>query len=102
MLVFFGFIAVGFALPQLFDQVSLLQAKLPNILMQLERFLTHYSNEFSNQTGIDLNVSEVIFSLLSQSSSFGQSLLLNVSDKVLGFTMISLLVPFLTYYLHQV
>ncbi len=99
LLVFFGFIAVGFALPQLFDQVSLLQAKLPKILMQLERFLTHYSNEFSNQTGIDLNVSEVIFSLLSQSSSFGQSLLLNVSDKVLGFTMISLLVPFLTYYL---
>ncbi|MFV2032925.1 MAG: AI-2E family transporter [Gammaproteobacteria bacterium] len=99
LLVFFGFIAVGFALPQLFDQVSLLQAKLPQILSQLERVLTRYSSVFSDLTGTDLNVSEVIISLLSQSSSFGQSLLLNISDKVLGFTMISLLVPFLTYYL---
>lgn len=99
LLVFFGFIAVGFALPQLFDQVSLLQAKLPQILLQFERFLTHYSSVFSDRIGTDLNVSELIISLLSQSSSFGQSLLLNVSNKVLGFTMISLLVPFLTYYL---
>ena len=99
LLVFFGFIAVGFALPQLFEQVSLLQAKLPQILVQLEKFLTHYSGQLSEQIGIDLNVSEVIISLLSQSSSFGQSLLLNLSNKLLGFTMISLLVPFLTYYL---
>jgi predicted PurR-regulated permease PerM len=99
LLVFFGFIAVGFALPQLFDQVSLLQAKLPQILLQLERFLTHYSSVLSDQIGTDLDVSELIISLLTQSSSFGQSLLLNVSNKVLGFTMISLLVPFLTYYL---
>ena len=99
LLVFFGFIAVGFALPQLFDQVSLLQAKLPQILLQLEKFLTYYSNELSGLIGTELDVSEVIILLLSQSSSFGQSLLLNVSNKVLGFTMISLLVPFLTYYL---
>ena len=99
LLVFFGFIAVGFALPQLFEQVSLLQAKLPHILLQLEKFLTQYSGQLSEQLGVDLNVSEVIFSLLSQSSSFGQSLLLNLSNKLLGFTMISLLVPFLTYYL---
>ncbi len=99
LLVFFGFISVGFALPQLFDQVSLLQAKLPQIILQLERFLTYYSSVFSSHIGIDLDVSEVIISLLSQSSSLGQSLLLSVSNKLLGFTMISLLVPFLTYYL---
>ena len=99
LLVFFGFIAIGFALPQLIDQVSLLQAKLPLILSKLETFLTRYSDEFSAQLGIDLDVSEVIISLLSQSSSLGQSLLLNVSNKLLGFAIISLLVPFLTYYL---
>ena len=99
LLVFIGFIAVGFALPQLIDQISLLQAKLPLILSKLEAFLTRYSDEFSTQIGIDLDVSEVIISLLSQSSSLGQSLLLNVSNKLLGFAIISLLVPFLTYYL---
>ena len=99
LMLFFGFIAVGFALPQLFDQVSLLQAKLPQIILQLERLLTDYSGELSSLIGVDLDVSEVIISLLSQSSSFGQSLLLSLSDKVLGFTMTSLLVPFLTYYL---
>lgn len=99
LLVFIGFIAVGFALPQLIDQISLLQAKLPLILSKLEAFLTRYSDEFSAQVGIDLEVSEVIISLLSQSSSLGQSLLLKVSNKLLGFAIISLLVPFLTYYL---
>jgi len=99
LLVFFAFIALGFALPQLIDQISLLQAKLPQILTKLEKFLTYYSDEFSAQIGIDLDVSKVIISLLSQSSSLGQSLLLNVSNKLLGFAIISLLVPFLTYYL---
>jgi len=99
LLVFFAFIALGFALPQLIDQISLLQAKLPQILTKLERFLTYYSDEFSVQIGIDLDISKVIISLLSQSSSLGQSLLLNVSNKLLGFAIISLLVPFLTYYL---
>ena len=99
LLVFLGFIAIGFALPQLIDQISLLQAKLPQILSKLEIFLTYYSDEFSKQIGIDLEVSEVIISLLSQSSSLGQSLLLNISNKLLGFAIISLLVPFLTYYL---
>ena len=99
LLVFFAFIALGFALPQLIDQISLLQAKLPQILTKLENFLTYYSDEFSVQIGIDLDVSKVIISLLSQSASLGQSLLLNVSNKLLGFAIISLLVPFLTYYL---
>jgi predicted PurR-regulated permease PerM len=99
LMVFFAFIALGFALPQLIDQISLLQAKLPLILTKLEKFLTYYSDAFSAQIGIDLDVSKVIISLLSQSSSLGQSLLLNVSDKLLGFAIISLLVPFLTYYL---
>ena len=99
LLVFFAFIALGFALPQLIDQINLLQAKLPQILTKLENFMTHYSDEFSVQIGIDLDVSKVIITLLSQSASLGQSLLLNVSNKLLGFAIISLLVPFLTYYL---
>jgi len=99
LLVIFGFIATAFAFPQLLDQVGLLQAKLPQILSQLEVFLTRYSSELSAKIGIDLDNSKIIISLLSQFSSLGQSLLLNISDKLLGFAIISLLVPFLTYYL---
>ena len=99
LLVIFSFIAIAFAFPQLLDQVVLLQAKLPQILSQLEVFLTRYSSVLSAKIGIDLDNSKIIISLLSQSSSLGQSLLLNVSDKLLGFAIISLLVPFLTYYL---
>jgi putative permease len=98
-LVFFVFIAIAFALPQLLEQIGLLQAKLPSIFLKLEGLLTHYSAEFSDQIGVDLDVSDMIVSTLSQSSSLGQSLLLNISNKLLGVTIVLLLVPFLTYYL---
>jgi putative permease len=98
-LLFFSFIAIGFALPQLVEQIGLLQAKLPTISSKLEVFLTRYSTSFSDKIGVDLNVSEMIISTLSQSSSLGQSLLLNISNKLLGVTIALLLVPFLTYYL---
>jgi putative permease len=98
-LIFFGFIAIAFALPQLVEQIGLLQAKLPSIFLKLEGLLTHYSAEFSDQIGVDLDVSDMIVSTLSQSSSLGQSLLLNISNKLLGVTIVLLLVPFLTYYL---
>lgn len=98
-LVFFSFIAIGFALPQLIDQIGLLQAKLPAIFSKLEGFLTHYSAEFSDRIGVDLDVSDMIISTLSQSTSLGQSFLLNFSNRLLGVTIVLLLVPFLTYYL---
>ena len=98
-LLFFSFIAIGFALPQLIEQIGLLQAKLPGIFSNLEGFLTRYSAEFSEQIGIDLNVSEMIISTLSQSTVLGQSLLLNISNKLVGITIVLLLIPFLTYYL---
>lgn len=99
MLIFFGFIAVAFALPQLLDQTLLLQAKLPQILSQLQDLLTRYSSEVSQQFGIDLDISKVAVSIFSQSTSLGQSLLLDLSNRLIEITIISLLVPFLTYYL---
>ncbi|MEM7563023.1 MAG: AI-2E family transporter [Pseudomonadota bacterium] len=94
-----SFIAIGFALPALFDQVALLQSKLPQIAAKLETFLTHYAAQMSSQFGIDIDVSEITVSLLSQSSSVGQSALINVSNRLLNMIVIFILVPFLTYYL---
>ena len=94
-----SFVAIGFALPALFDQVALLQFKLPQMASQLEVFLTQYASELSSQFGFDINVSEITVSLLSQSSSVGQSALINVSNRLLNIVAIFILVPFLTYYL---
>lgn len=94
-----SFVAIGFALPQLFDQISLLQSKLPQITSQLEKLLNSYGAQISAQFGIDLDVSELTFSLLSQWSSVGQSALIELSNRLLNVIIIFILVPFLTYYL---
>ncbi len=98
-LVLGSFVAVGFALPALFDQAALLQSKLPQIVNQLERFLTDYGGQISSKLGVDLDLSEITVSILSQSSSVGQSVLINVTNQVLDIVIIFILVPFLTYYL---
>ena len=90
---------IGFALPALFEQVTLLQAKLPQIANQLEKFLTGYGDRIVERFGVDIDVSELALSFLSQSSSLGQSVLINVSNRLLNFVIIFILVPFLTYYL---
>lgn len=98
-LVLTSLIAVGFALPALFDQVAVLQSKLPQIAQQLERFLTHYGEVISAEIGTDLDVSELTVTALTQFSSLGQSILINATNRVLDIVIIFILVPFLTYYL---
>ncbi len=99
LLVFFSFIAIGFALPQLLEQASLLQAKLPQILSKLEVFILGYSQQISELVGADFDASDIVMSTLSESSSVAQSLLLSLSNKLLNIVIFMLLVPFLTYYL---
>ena len=55
-----SFIAIGFALPQLFDQIGLLQSKLPQIVVQLEQLLTSIGEEISTKFGVKLNFSQII------------------------------------------
>ena len=90
---------IGFALPALFDQVTLLQSKLPQIAKQLEKLVSGYGEILSTEFGVDLDVSELTLSILSESSSLGQSALIKVSNSLLNFMFIFILVPFLTYYL---
>lgn len=99
LLVFFSFIAIGFALPQLLEQASLLQAKLPQILAKLEVLVSDYSQQISQLTGAEFDASDIIMTTLSESSSLAQSLLLSLSNKLLNIIIFVLLVPFLTYYL---
>jgi putative permease len=99
LLVFFCFLALGFALPQLFEQASLLQAKLPHILAKLGTFLSSQSHRLPAFIGADLDLSTTIVSVLAQSTSIGQSIILGTSNKLLSITIILVLVPFLTYYL---
>ncbi|MDH3220336.1 MAG: AI-2E family transporter [Gammaproteobacteria bacterium] len=102
MLVFLLIVSVliiGFALPALFDQVTLLQSKLPQIAKQLEKLLTGYGEFLANEFGANVDISELTLSILSESSSLGQSALIKVSNSLLNFVIFFILVPFLTYYL---
>jgi predicted PurR-regulated permease PerM len=90
---------IAFALPALIEQVSLLQDKLPQIARQLEQLLTDYGEAISARIGATVNVSEITLSLLSKSSSLGQSALIGVSNRLINLVIIFILVPFLTYYL---
>jgi len=99
LLVFASALMIGFALPALIEQVSLLQAKLPQIVKQLELLLTDYGHRLSERIGADLDVSEITLSVLSKSSSIGQAALIEVSNRLINFVIICILVPFLTYYL---
>ena len=99
LLVLTSIIAVGFALPALFDQASLLQSKLPQIVDQLERLVTRYGHQLAERFGTDIDASDITVNLLSQSSSLGQNLLINATNRALDLVIIFILVPFITYYL---
>ena len=90
---------IGLALPALVEQVSLLQARLPQISAQLERLLTEVGEGMSAQVGADIDTSKITMSFLSKSASLGQAALINVSNGLFNFVIIFILVPFLTYYL---
>lgn len=91
--------AISFALPQLLQQAAILKNKLPVIFQQFEHFVTVYSQHLGDFIGIDLNVSDILLSVISQSSSLGNSLLVTVSEQVFAITLAMILVPVLTYFI---
>ena len=92
-------LAISIALPQLLQQVTILKSKLPLILEQFEHFITLYSQRLADFLGIELNVSDILLSVVSQSSSLGNSLLVTVSEQVFAITLAMILVPVLTYFI---
>ena len=99
LLLITSLLMIGLALPALFDQVSLMQSKLPQIARQLEALVTRYGDMMSTEFDANLDVSQIILSVVSESASLGQSALINVSNSLINFLIIFILVPFLTYYL---
>jgi predicted PurR-regulated permease PerM len=91
--------AISVALPQLLLQVTILKSKLPLIFAQFEHFITLYSQRLGDSLGIELNVSDILVSVVSQSSSLGNSLLVTVSEQVFAITLAMILVPVLTYFI---
>ena len=92
-------LAISFALPPLFHQVAVLKNKLPTIFEQFEHFTSVYSDKLGQMVGIDLNLSDVLVTVLSQSSSFGNTLLVTISEQVAAITLSMILVPLLTYFI---
>ena len=92
-------LAISFALPQLFAQVAVLKSKLPFIFSQLEQFITLYSDRLGAFLGVDFNPSDILLSVLSRSTSMGNTLLVTVSEQVFAITLSMILVPLLTYFI---
>ncbi len=99
LMLSFSILAISFALPQLLGQITILKNKLPFIIGQFEQFLTTYSQKMGDYVGIDFNVSDILVSVLSQSSSLGNTLLVTISEQILAITMSLILVPILTYFI---
>jgi predicted PurR-regulated permease PerM len=92
-------IAISFALPQLLEQANLLKQKLPELFTQLEQFLDIYTLKLGDFIGVEFNLSSILVSLLSQSSSLGNELLVSISEQVFAITLSLILVPLLTYFI---
>lgn len=99
LMLTFSIIAISFALPQLLGQITILQNKLPFIFSQFEHFLTVYSQKLGDFIGVNFNGSDILVSILSQSSSLGNTLLITISEQVLAITLSLILVPLLTYFI---
>ncbi len=92
-------LAISFALPPLFQQVAILKNKLPGLFGQFEQFITVYIDRLAAQLGVELNLSDILVNLLSQSTSLGNALLATLSASVAGITLSMILVPLLTYFI---
>ncbi len=92
-------LAISFALPQLLQQAAILKNKMPAIFGQLENFLSVYSARVADSLGIELNVSEILVSVVSQSSSLGNRLVVSITEQVFAITLAMILVPVLTYFI---
>jgi len=99
IMMLISFISISFALPRLFSQIAILKDKLPAILNQFEHFTSVYSHKLGALLGIDLNLSDVMVSLLSQSSSIGNTLLVTISGQLANITLSLILVPVMTYFI---
>ncbi len=99
MMLTISFLSISFALPQLFRQVTILKDKLPFIFEQFEQFATEYTQKLAEFSGVEFDTSSILVSILSQSSSLGNTLLLTVSEQVFAITLGLILVPILTYFI---
>ena len=92
-------LALGFAVPVLLEQAGNLQSKLPQTIQLVERLSNEYLEKLSGPFSIDTDVSDIFKGLLAQTITLGQSALIDVSNGLISFVIIGILVPFLTYYL---
>jgi putative permease len=91
--------AISVALPQFLQQAAILKNKLPAMLDQFEAFTGHYSAVLGQTLGIEINTTQILGSLLAQSSSVGKNLLGSITEQLFAITLAMILVPVLTYFI---
>ncbi len=99
LMVFVSTSALLYAIPRLFDQLLQLQQRFPSMLAIVEKYANIASQRITELTGFNLDFPDIIMGIIGQSTSVGNSIILNVSDQVIGLAIASLLIPFITYFL---
>jgi len=92
-------LAISFALPPFIEQVVLLKDKLPFIFSQIENLLNVYSARLAASLGIEFDLSSIVVSVVAQSASLGNALLVAISEQVFTITLSMILVPVMTYFI---
>ena len=72
-LIVASLLALGFAVPALLDQASVLQVKLPGTITLAEQMLSRYLDKLSGSFAVDTDVSDIFMSLLAQTTLLGQA-----------------------------
>jgi putative permease len=91
--------AISFALPQFLQQAAILKNKLPAMIGQFETFTSHYSAMLGQSLGIEINTTQIMGSVLAQSSSIGKNLLGGITEQIFAITLAMILVPVMTYFI---
>lgn len=99
IMIFTSFLALLYALPKLFEQLFKIQQKFPTIISIIERYADLTASNIFELTGVELDVPDLILSILSQSTSVGNAFLVQISNQISGIGIAILLIPFITYFL---
>jgi len=92
-------LAIAYAVPRFIEQLSQLQSVLPDLLQRLQFLLNNVSQQALETLGLGVQFDDLLMPLLSQSASYGNDLLLILTDQLFSITLTMALIPLISFFL---
>ena len=92
-------VAMALIAPQIFDQLALLQQRLPAVIAMLSEGFAELTAWLRQRSALPMGDSGFFELLSNYSSELGKNMLLGVSSGFVQLTVVMLLVPLFTYFL---